>query len=106
MSRIKKQLVDIGYQIDNLRNDLSQTLEQYAVMEEMAEEANIRAIVSETLGQDSQAHELNVAKEKLKKSIDQMNIEIDLLKAKRDDLLDQLSGEISDNDSADKIDDN
>ncbi|HMS24455.1 MAG TPA: hypothetical protein PKB15_01995 [Acidimicrobiia bacterium] len=90
MSRTTRQLVDLGHQIDALRNDLQQSNEQFVALEEMAEDAHIRAIVSETPSESYSAHEMQVAKERLETVICSMKNELDQLLTKRDELLEKL----------------
>lgn len=90
MSRINQALVDIGYQIENLKNDLIQTKEQYDSIEEQAQDAKLRSIVSEIPQQAEYAHEMEVAKQRLSKVIDQINREIQDLRNKQDELLEKL----------------
>ena len=96
MSRIKQQLIDISYQIDELKSDLVQSREQLNAIEDMAEDANLRAIVSETPDQAKTAHEMNVAKERLQDVITSMGQDIDALLAKRDALLEKYFEETND----------
>lgn len=90
MSRTKQQLIDVAHQIDVLRADLLQTQEQFVSLEEMAEDANIRAIVSETPDQAHSAHEMLVAKQRLENVIASMESELQTLLTKRDELLEKL----------------
>lgn len=90
MPRIEQQLIDIGFQIDNLKADLVRSREQFDSLDDMAQDANLRAIVSETPDQAKSAHELLVAKERLETVIKSMEQEIGLLRQKRDLLLEKL----------------
>lgn len=96
MSRTKQQLVDLTFQLDNLRADLNQTRDQFAAIDEMAEDASIRAIVSETPGQSNEAHDMFVAKERLEIVMATIQSEIDALLAKQDELLEKLFEETKD----------
>ncbi len=90
MSRTTRQLVDLGHQIDALRNDLQQSNDQFVALEEMAEDARIRAMISETPAESISAHEMQAAKERLEGVIRSMNNELDQLLIKRDELLEKL----------------
>lgn len=90
MSRIEQQLVDLSHQLHVLQTDLTQTQEQYSALDEMAEEANIRALVSETPGSDTDAHDMNTARERLSCVITSMKNDIASLKKKQDELLERL----------------
>lgn len=99
MSRTKQQLVDLAFQLENLRVDLAQTRDQCEAIDEMAEDANIRAIVSETPGQSNEAHEMFVAKQRLETAIASLQNEIGALVAKQDELLEKLFEETKDSGS-------
>lgn len=99
MSRIEQQLIDIGYQIDNLKSDLARSVEQFESIDEMAQDANLRAIVSETPDQAKSAHEMMAAREKLEAVINSMKFEITQLIDKRDILLEKLFEESKENES-------
>ncbi len=101
MSRTTQQLIDIGYQISDLEKDLAQSQEQYEAMDDMAEDAHIRALVSESPMQDQNAHEMLVAKERLHSVIESMTREIALLKVKQEQLVEKLYEESSDVDDND-----
>lgn len=90
MSRTKQQLVDISFQLDALRADLEQTRDQFHAIDDMAEDANIRAIVSETPSQSNEAHDMFVAKERLEIVMQSIQSEIDALIIKQDELLEKL----------------
>jgi uncharacterized protein YdcH (DUF465 family) len=90
MSRIEQQLVDISHQIEVLTKDLSQSREQYSAIDEMTEEARIRAIVSENPSADHDAHEMERARQRLEDVISTMEKEILALKTKQDELLEIL----------------
>lgn len=96
MPRIEQQLIDIGFQIDNLKADLVRSREQFESIDDMAQDANLRAIVSETPDQAKSAHEMLVAKERLEAVIKSMEQEVGELLEKRDLLLEKLFEESSD----------
>ena len=104
MTRTKQQLIDISHQIDVLKVDLMRSSEQLMAIDEMAEDANIRAIVSETPDQANSAHEMLLAKERLSSVIASMKMEIETLVDKRDVLLEKLFEETQENSDSDKSD--
>lgn len=95
MSRINQQLIDLTYQIDALKQDLSRSKEQLDAIEDQAEDAKIRAIVSETPDQAKHSHEMEVARDRLARVISKINEDIELLKIKQDELLEKLFAENS-----------
>ena len=62
MSRIDQQLIDLSYQIEVLKSDRSRSREQFESIEEQAEDAKIRSIVSESPDQAKFSHDMDVAR--------------------------------------------
>ncbi len=96
VSRINQQLIDLNYQIDVLKADLFQSKEQFESMDELAQDAKIRAMVSETPDQANYSHDLAATRDRLAKVIASINEEIRILKLKQDELLEKLFEESKD----------
>jgi hypothetical protein len=96
MSRIEQQLIDLSHQLENLRVDIAQSREQLISLEEMADDAHLRAIVSETADENQNARDMLAAKQRLEKVVTSMEGEIQSLIDKRDELLEKLYEETQD----------
>ncbi|HQZ15207.1 MAG TPA: hypothetical protein PLT55_05130 [Acidimicrobiia bacterium] len=97
MSRLNQQLIDLSYQVDELKADLFRSQEQFEAIDDQAEEAKIRAMVSETPDQAKFSHEMQVARDRLATVIAEIKSEIETLKTKQDELLEKLFEENTEN---------
>ena len=97
MSRLNQQLIDLSYQVDELKADLFRSQEQFEAIDDQAEEAKIRAMVSETPDQAKFSHEMQVARDRLATVIAEIKSEIETLKTKQDELLEKLFEEKTEN---------
>ena len=91
------QLIDLSYQVDELKADLFRSQEQFEAIDDQAEEAKIRAMVSETPDQAKFSHEMQVARDRLATVIAEIKSEIETLKTKQDELLEKLFEENTEN---------
>jgi len=97
VSRLNQQLIDLSYQVDELKADLFRSQEQFEAIDDQAEEAKIRAMVSETPDQAKFSHEMQVARDRLATVIAEIKSEIETLKTKQDELLEKLFEENTEN---------
>ena len=88
---IERRLVEVGSRLQRLRSDLAVAEEQLAHFEEEANEARVRALVSETAIADrdhrgAERHAANMTRHR-----DGLREEIQRLEAAQDELLDRFT---------------
>lgn len=94
-SLLERRLTEVADRLRELRHELHVTDEQLAHLAEQADEARLRALVSETpiAGQEHREAQRHV--EVMSRHRDDVRAEIDRLERTQDDLLDRLSAELS-----------
>jgi hypothetical protein len=94
-SILERRLVDVSDRIKRLRAELAVTDEQLAFLEEEAEDARLRALVSETPLSDAEARDARRHADALARQRDALARSIATLQREQDDLLDRMSAELS-----------
>jgi hypothetical protein len=94
-SILERRLVDVSDRIKRLRAELAVTEEQLAFLEEEAEDARLRALVSETPLSDAEARDARRHADALARQRDALARSIATLQREQDDLLDRMSAELS-----------
>ena len=94
-SILERRLVDVSDRIKRLRAELAVTEEQLAFLEEEAEDARMRALVSETPLADVEARDSRRQADALTRQRDALARSIAALQREQDDLLDRMSAELS-----------
>jgi hypothetical protein len=94
-SILERRLVDVSDRIKRLRAELAVTEEQLAFFEEEAEDARLRALVSETPLSDAEARDARRHADALARQRDALARSITALRREQDDLLDRMSAELS-----------
>jgi hypothetical protein len=94
-SILERRLVDVSDRIKRLRAELAVTEEQLAFLEEEAEDARLRALVSETPLSDAEARDARRHADALARQRDALARSIATLRREQDDLLDRMSAEHS-----------
>ena len=94
-SILERRLVDLSDRIKRLRAELAVTEEQLAFLEEEAEDARLRALVSETPLSDAEARETRRHADALARQRDALVRSIAGLRREQDDLLDRMSAELT-----------
>ena len=88
--RPKERLSSISSEIAEAQTQLRILEEQLAFLEEVAEDARIRALVSETPLADREAREAREDLERMRRSVEEGRAAIDTLRAEQDRLLERL----------------
>lgn len=98
MSRsiIQRRLVDLTERIRSLRAELAVTEEQLAFLREEADDARLRALVSETPIADHERREAERHADALARHRDALQAQVAELLRERDRLLDRMAGELTD----------
>jgi len=93
MSRkmIERRLIENGTRLKSLREDLRVTEEQHRQLADEADDARLRALVSETPLADKESREAQRHAETLDKHMDRVREEIAELEQLQDQLLDEMS---------------
>jgi hypothetical protein len=94
-SILERRLVDVSDRIKRLRAELAVTEEQLAFLEEEAEDARLRALVSETPLGDAEARDARRHADALARQRDALVRSIAGLRREQDDLLDRMSAELT-----------
>ena len=89
--RIERRLQGIGRQLGALRTDLRVCEEQLVQVADDADEARLRALVSETPLAEREHREAQRHAERLRSHRDEIAARIDRMEADQDALLDRLS---------------
>jgi hypothetical protein len=88
---IERRLIENGDRLKQLRHDLRVAEEQLAHFAAEADDARIRALVSETPLADREHRDANRHAKAMQRHRDELVAEITRLERMQDDLLDQLS---------------
>src|SRR4051794_11030467 len=92
-SMVERKLVEVSERLKQLRAELSVTDEQLLHFAEAADDARLRALVSETPLADRENHEAQRHAEAMSKHRAEVQSTIDQLEQRQDELLDRLSSE-------------
>ena len=84
---IERKLAELTDRLSRLRDDLGVADEQLAHLENLAEEARVRALVSETAIADREHREAERHATAMKRQRDRLNDEIDRLEVEQDEML-------------------
>jgi hypothetical protein len=90
MSQVERRLREVSSRLRRAREELAVLVEQLAALEDAADEARIRALVSETPADKKEEREARRHADTLARSRDTLNGEIERLRTLQDDLLDRL----------------
>ena len=90
-SRIEKRLKDVGRRLSSLRTDLAVAEEAVIQVEGEADDARLRALVSETPLAEREHQEVRRQAEVQRRNRDALRDEIAKLELRQDDLLDQYN---------------
>jgi hypothetical protein len=91
---VERRLIDIGDRIKRLRHELAVANEQLLHFADEADNARLRALVSETPVSDREFRDAERHADLMRRSRDEMLAEIATLEKNQDELLDQLSSGI------------
>ena len=94
-SILKRRLVDVSERIKRLRAELAVTEEQLAFLEEEAEDARLRALVSETPLGEVEARDARQHADAMARQRDALAHSIAALLREQDDLLDRMAAELT-----------
>jgi hypothetical protein len=92
-SLIQRRLIDVSDRLKRLRADLAVAQEQLVYMEEAADDARLRALVSETPLADAEARESRRHADALGRQRDVLARSISELEREQDALLDRMAAE-------------
>ena len=97
MSRaiLHRRLVDVSERLKRQRSELAVTEEQVAFLEEEAEEARLRALVSETPLADAEARDARQQADVMTRYRDSLLVQIARLQQEQDDLLDRMAADLA-----------
>jgi len=90
-AQIERKLRGVSEQLRSLREDLSVSDEQLVQLADEADDARLRALVSETPLAEKEHRKASRHVERLRKHRERIAIRIDALDAEQDALLDRLS---------------
>jgi hypothetical protein len=90
MSQVERRLREVSSRLRRAKEELAVLVEQLAALEDAADEARIRALVSESPADKKEEREARRHAETLARSRDTLNSEIEKLRKLQDDLLDRL----------------
>jgi hypothetical protein len=94
-SMLQRRLVDVSERLKKLRAELTVTEEQLAFFEEEADDARLRALVSETPLGDVEARDARRHADALARQRDALLRSVAELVREQDRLLDRMSAELS-----------
>jgi hypothetical protein len=94
-SLLKRRLVDVSERIKRMRAELAVTEEQLTFLEEEAEDARLRALVSETPLGEAEAREARKHADAMARQRDALAHSIAVLLREQDDLLDRMAAELT-----------
>jgi hypothetical protein len=94
-SLLKRRLVDVSERIKRMRAELAVTEEQLTFLEEEAEDARMRALVSETPLGEAEAREARKHADAMARQRDALAHSIAVLLREQDDLLDRMAAELT-----------
>ena len=92
---LQRRLVDVSERLKRLRAELAVTEEQAAFLDGEAEEARLRALMSETPLSDAEARDARQHADTMARSRDSLVLQIGQLKQEQDELLDRMAAELS-----------
>ena len=87
---IERRLAELTDRLSQVRDDLEVADEQLAHLKQVAEEARVRALVSETAIADREHREADRHATAMKKQRDRLNDEVDRLEVAQDAMLDRF----------------
>ncbi|MEM7096392.1 MAG: hypothetical protein AAF567_25530 [Actinomycetota bacterium] len=90
-NRIEKRLKDVGVRLSSLRTDLAVAEQAVIQVEGEADDARLRALVSETPLAEKEHREIRRQAEMQRRNRDSLIEEIVKLEARQDELLDQYN---------------
>jgi phage terminase Nu1 subunit (DNA packaging protein) len=90
---VERKLVEVGEQLQQLRSELVVTDEQFSHFAEAADDARLRALVSETPLADREHHEAQRHVDAMGRHRAEVQSTIERLERRQDELLDQLTAE-------------
>lgn len=90
-SRIEKRLKDVGRRLSSLRTDLAVAEQAVIQVEGEADDARLRALVSETPLAEREHQEVRRQAEVQRRNRDELRDEVAKLEQRQDDLLDQYN---------------
>ncbi len=91
---IERRLIELGQELKRLRADLHIANEQLAHFSDEAEDARLRALVSETPGADREHRDAKRHADAMTRHRNELQARIEKLDKSQDDLLDQLSSDV------------
>lgn len=94
-SLLERRLSEVADRLRELRQELLVSDEQLAQLAEQADDARLRALVSETPIAEQEHREAQRHAEAMSRHRADVQAEIDRLERSQDDLLDRLSAELS-----------
>jgi chromosome segregation ATPase len=94
-SLLRRRLVDVSERIKRMRAELAVTQEQLAFLEEEAEDARLRALVSETPIGDAEARDARRHADALARQRDALERALAGLVREQDDLLDRMAADLA-----------
>ena len=94
-SLLERRLTEVADRLRELRRDLVVSDEQLGQLAEQADEARLRALVSETPLAEQEHREAQRHAEAMARHRADVQAEIERLERSQDDLLDRLSAELS-----------
>jgi chromosome segregation ATPase len=93
-SLLERRLIEVADRLRELRHELHVTDEQLAELAEQADDARLRALVSETPLAGQEHREAQRHSDAMAHHLDDVRAEIARLEATQDELLDRLSAEL------------
>jgi len=90
---VERRLIDVGDRLKKLRHELAVAEEQLLHFADEADDARLRALVSETPIAERDFRDAQRHAELMRRSRDEMAAEIATLEKNQDELLDQLASE-------------
>jgi DNA polymerase III alpha subunit (gram-positive type) len=88
---VERRLIDVGDRLKRLRNELAVANEQLLHFADEADDARLRALVSETPVSERDFRDAQRHAELIRRSRDEMLAEIAALEKSQDELLDRLA---------------
>lgn len=92
-SLVERRLIEVSNELKRLREDVHVANEQLTHFAEEAEDARLRALVSETAGADREHRDAERHASSMVKHRDELMAKILKLEQSQDDLLDRLTAE-------------
>ena len=94
-SILQRRLVDVTERLKRLRAELGVTNEQFAFLDDEAEDARLRALMAETPISDAEARDARRHADALGRHRDTLVLSIAQLQREQDALLDRMAAELS-----------